>query len=215
MRILHVLTQPAIEPVTVAEAKLYARQDNDQDDDLFTSLIKSARSYCENYCNRSFINTVYTLQLDGFPLSGGYFLRVNRQNPTSNNYLPTNAGAIPLPRPPLVSVGSISYTDTSGATQTLSTTVYEVKKGSDGVGQVINKYGQVYPSTLPQPGSVTITYTAGYGTTAATVPDAIKTAIKILVNGFYDNRQPVMGPPDEVPISVAALLSPYVWETYS
>ena len=49
------ITPPAVEPITVADAKLWLKVDNEADDALIEVLISAAREYCEHYCNRAFI----------------------------------------------------------------------------------------------------------------------------------------------------------------
>ncbi|MEM6397488.1 MAG: head-tail connector protein [Bacteroidota bacterium] len=52
---LTVHTPPAIEPISLAEAKNWLRVDNDADDSLIETMITSARMAAENYTNRKFI----------------------------------------------------------------------------------------------------------------------------------------------------------------
>ena len=58
---------------------------------------------------------------------------------------------------------------------------------------------------------VEITFTAGYGGTAAAVPAAIRQAMLLLIGQWYDNREAVTvgaaGSP--MPMAVDALLAPY------
>ena len=93
---------PTIEPVTLAEAKLHLKVENTADDDLITSLIKTARQWCEGYQNRSYITRTITLKTDKFP-------KVFR-----------------LPRPQLLTVTSIKYIDLAGVEQTLDSGVYAI-----------------------------------------------------------------------------------------
>ena len=43
-----ITSEPATEPVSLAEAKLYLRVDSSDEDDLITSMIVSARQMIEN-----------------------------------------------------------------------------------------------------------------------------------------------------------------------
>lgn len=42
------------------------------------------------------------------------------------------------------------------------------------------------------PGAIVVRYSCGYGPAATDVPEPIRTAIKIVTAGMYDNRDPSM-----------------------
>jgi hypothetical protein len=118
-----------------------------------------------------------------------------------------------------MSVTSIVYLDGSGAEQTLSTDTYVVTTPAGGAcraGQIDLAYGQFWPDTLPQVDAVRITFRAGYGATASTVPGPIIRAIRLAMGTFYEQREndvldkTVTALPS---ISLAAnrLLRPYWW----
>lgn len=139
---LQITTQPVSEPVTLAEAKLHLRVETSvtADDELIKSIIVAARKWCESYENKAYMLRTYQLKLDEF-----------------EDY-------IEIPNPPLVSVSSITYLDSAGATQTLASTVYDVDTAAE-PGIVRLAYNQNWPSTYNYPNSVTINYVAGYATT--------------------------------------------------
>jgi uncharacterized phiE125 gp8 family phage protein len=68
---------------------------------------------------------------------------------------------------------------------------------------------------LPNPGraagGIEIDFTAGFGTTAGSVPEPIRQALKLLVAHWYEHRDPVeIGDPAmAIPPAVSALLKPY------
>src|SRR5690242_14642324 len=88
-----VVTAPAAEPVTLAEAKDHLRVDDTNSDSRITSRIKAARTAAENFMQRALVQRTYRLTLEGFPANGC---------------------ALELPFSPAVSVDSIKYYDTSG-----------------------------------------------------------------------------------------------------
>ncbi len=181
---LHPYTPPAVEPITLAEAKLHLRVDLDDDDDLITSLIVAARQVCEGRLRRALVTQVWDLTLCGFP----------------------ECGPIRVPLPPLVSVGSVKYRDGAGVQQTLSGSVYVVAAGTPGAIHLAD--GQSWPTTQEHPEAVTVRFTAGYGAAAA-VPDCIKAAMKLLIGHWYENREAVNvgNITSEVPMAVTALLA--------
>jgi hypothetical protein len=70
----------------------------------------------------------------------------------------------------------------------------------------------VWPIPLPQIGAVQINYTAGYGTTAASVPEGIRHWMLMRISTLYENREEVAilgrGKVDPLPF-VDGLLDPY------
>lgn len=181
--------EPTIEPVTLEDFKAHARVDYDDQDTVITNQITAARLYCEEYLQRSFITTTWALTMDAFPCDD----------------------EIELQRANLIAVSSITYVDTNGTTQTLSSSNYRV----DAYGEpprIEPAYGYYWPMTRNVSNAVTVTFTAGYGATAASVPQSIKQAILLLANHWYENREPVsqqsMAP---IPMTIESLLATERW----
>jgi uncharacterized phiE125 gp8 family phage protein len=162
------VTAPPIEPVTVAETKAWERITGAAEDDLVESLIVSARKRLEERGDIAFINQAWDLFLDQFPT--GHEL------------------AIELPKYPLVSVTSITYTDTAGAETTMPTADYQVDTAAR-PGRVVPAYGTVWPSTVLRPANgVAIRFVAGHGTGGDDVPQQLRTRIMELVGFWYERR---------------------------
>jgi len=170
---LSVATQPAEETVSLAEQYLHMRvedtdvTDGGDEDSLIQGLITAARIYCEDIQGRSYVNTTYDLTLSAY------------------------APIILIPRSPLSSVTSITYIDTNGATQPVSTDVYHVKTDLT-TGMVIRKPNESWPSDVStsEVDPITVRFVAGYGE-AGDVPDTFKIAIKMLAASWYENRESV------------------------
>src|SRR4051812_9447312 len=64
------LTPPAVEPVTLADAKAYLRIDNDDDDAVISALIAGARSHIEAQTRRALITQSWRLVRDAWPGDG-------------------------------------------------------------------------------------------------------------------------------------------------
>jgi uncharacterized phiE125 gp8 family phage protein len=60
-------TAPVTEPITLAEAKEYARIDGTLEDALITALIKMARVHCESFCGKSLVPKTVTITSFAFP----------------------------------------------------------------------------------------------------------------------------------------------------
>jgi HK97 gp10 family phage protein len=172
---LRVITPPATEPVDLPKAKQHLRVDIDDDDDLIYALVGAARETVEGWTARSLITTAWRLTLDGFvPRDRQY--RPAGSIPERYYLYPTSWPVI-LPRADVIAVTSIP-TSTRRATRTLDPSQYQVVTGAPGF--VLPAYGLSWPATRYQPESVTIDFTAGYGDTAADVPNVAKSAIKLL-----------------------------------
>jgi uncharacterized phiE125 gp8 family phage protein len=170
---------------------------NTTQDGTITAAIHDAREWGESITGRQFLQADYRQTQSRFP----------------------SCGPIVLPRPPLMSVTSIEYLDTSGTLQTLDPSVYVVTAPAGGAcraGQIDLAYGQVWPDTLPQADAVRIAFRAGYGASASSVPGPIVRAIRLAMGTFYEQREndvldkTVTALPS---ISLAAqrLLRPYWW----
>lgn len=162
---LKVITPPATEPVTLTEAKVHLRVDGTAEDALITSLIVAARQGAEHLTGRALMPQTLELALDEF------------------------SDKIKIPRPPFVSVTSVTYTDTAGATQTLSPADYVIDSHSE-PAQLVRPYGTGWPSTRCQPNAVLIRYQVGYANAAA-VPDEIKSWMLLRIGMLYANRESV------------------------
>lgn len=197
---LSLVSGPAIEPVTVSDAKLYCRQDIADDDSLFVTLIGSARRYIETFTRRALITQTWEYRLDEFPC----------------NDL-EERGVIELPISPVQSITSITYVDMNGATQTWSPTLYQTDLPSGpkpSRARIMPAYLQFYPIARCQFNSVVIRFVAGYGDRGSSVPDDLKTALLGLVSHWYNQgREPysvgVGVGAIEVPMTARALLTAY------
>lgn len=183
--ILKQTAAPASEPVTTDEAKSHVRVDISDDDTLIDSLIASARDTIEKLARRALITQTWRLSLDNWP----------------------DGDAIELPRPPLQSVSSITYTESDGTVNTWDTSGYIVDTDSE-PGRVVLAYGESWPSvTLYPAAAIKITFVAGYGDEAGDVPEPWKQAIKLLVAHWYENREPIQaGKMEQIPFAVDSLI---------
>jgi len=187
---LKIVTEPAAEPVTTAEAKSHLRVDISTDDTLIGSLITAARQMTEQITRRTLITQTWELTEDDWP--GG--------------------DTIVIPLPPLQSISSIKYTDDDGVEATFGTANYVVDTMSE-PGRVRLTSGASWPSdTLQELNGVTIRFVAGYGTAGSAVPQAMRQAMLMLLGHWYENREAVLlsgAIPKEIPFAVDALLWPY------
>lgn len=186
--VLQVVSVDGSEPVTTAEAKTYARIDVSDDDTLVGNLITAARVHCEQVCRRDFIGRTYKWFVKDWPYEDVYN----------------------LPKYPVNAISSITYYDTDGASQTLSSAVYASNLYSI-PNQIWLAPDQDWPSLDDDKRyAVEVNFT-----TSPTVPETIKAAIKMLVAHWYEHREAVVSGTqiNEVPIAVDNLLwAERIWE---
>ncbi len=179
---------PSVLPVSLAEAKSQCRVDHDEEDSLISAMISAATEYCEAYTKRQFITGTWTCKLDRFP-SDGILLRIN----------------------PVSSVSSISYNDSNGDAQTLSSSLYTVDANTE-PARIVPAWGESWPVTRGHLNDVTVTFMAGYGSAATSVPARIKNAILLLVGHLYQTRESASEKAiREVPMGLRALLDSACW----
>lgn len=197
---LTLVTAPTEFVVSLEAAKTQTRGlDDASEDALLQGLIAAAQEYAEAFTHRALMPQTWDLKLDSFCDPAAY-----------------EDGVIRLPKPPVSSVTSITYLDTAGVSQTLSTSIYTTDFPSGPTAQrarITEAYGQVFPVTQSTLNAVTIRFVAGY-TSARLVPYSIKQAMKLLVGHWYQNRESVVVGIGigavQVPTAVEALLWPYV-----
>ncbi len=160
-----VTTAPATEVWTLSEVKNYLKVDTSADDTLITTLLQSAREVAERYLNQALITQTITEKLDRL------------SNPT-----------IYLSVSPVIAVSSFQYADSQNTTQTYNASNYIVDT-FEKPARLSLAYGKTWPTLYGNINDVTITYTAGYGATAASVPMQIRQAILMMIADSYDNRE--------------------------
>jgi uncharacterized phiE125 gp8 family phage protein len=200
---MQLITPPAGEPVSLAEAKLHLRVDFDDDDSLIQVLISAARQAAETLTNRQLVTARWQMVLDSFP--GPSLMGV----PAGQTFtLPGHA--VLLPKSPVQSVVEIRYLDMAGAWQVMPAANYTVDCACE-PARITPVYGQIWPIALPQIGAVSVIFDAGYGDALA-VPDGIKTWIKLRLGSLYVHREEVAsmtrGRIDPLPF-IDGLLDPY------
>ncbi len=200
---MQLITPPAAEPVSLAEAKLHLRVDFDEDDALIQALISAARQAAEMLTQRQLVTARWRMVLDSFP--GPSLMGV----PAGQTFtLPGHA--ILIPKSPLQSVVEICYLDMAGAWQVMPAANYTVDNACE-PARITPVFGQIWPVALPQIGAVSVTFDAGYGS-AADVPEGLKSWIKLRLGSLYAHREEVAsmarGRIDPLPF-VDGLLDPY------
>lgn len=151
-------------PVSLAEAKAWARVTTASEDALFNILIATATSQAEDYTHRRFVRQTWKQYADSWP----------------------SGREIYVGYPPLISVSNIKYKDADGALETLSTDDYETDRNHfPGRIYRLSSYWPTLKSCSIN--GVQIEFVCGYGGADA-VPDAVKEAVLAQVAYLYENR---------------------------
>lgn len=193
---LILITAPVADPISLTETKAHLRVDNTDEDTLISGLIAAATAHLDGkdgMLGRCLVPQTWELVLDAFPSDG-----------------------IEIPLPPLISITSVTYVDTAGVTQTVSSDDYEVDTANEPGWVMPSDAG--WPSTMDTINAVKIRFRAGYegdedasppGATG--VPAAIKLAMKQMIAHWFNSRESVaIGvSTGEIPMTANMLLSPY------
>ncbi len=187
--------QPVVEPVSLADAKTHLRVDTESDDDQILALITAAREWCENYTQRTFVHTQWTMTFDTFPWE------------------------IELPRPPVAvasgnTATTITYAMETGGTATLATSQYRVDRTAE-PGVIRTVYAGTWPSHLLDRNSISVTWWGGYGEDGTKVPKVVRAAILMLVAYWYERRLAAdQVAATAVPFGVSSMLDSIKWGDY-
>lgn len=165
--------------VSLDDAKEFLRVDHDDEDTTITALLDAAVAWVEDYTSRSFSSSSLAI------FSLGFWRKAS------------------LAFGPVSSIVSVTYKDTSGASQTLSTDKYYYETLGNNNSVMI--YFHDVPN-LEEYNAHPITVNAVVGASASS---RVKHAVKMLVAHWYENRRAVVTGTitAEVPIAVEALLS--------
>jgi uncharacterized phiE125 gp8 family phage protein len=179
---------PAIEPVSIAEAKTHLRLDHADDDGLLSSLILTSRLHIETALGLALITQSWSYFRDAWPA----------------------ADTVELPIRPVSAITAIRVYDAADVATVLLPSTYSVDASGNPARLALKS-----PATPPKPGralnGIEIAFTAGFGATAASVPAPLRQAILLLVAHWYEHRTPYeegrATPP--IPHSVTDLVAPW------
>ena len=171
-RTLRRLTDPSVEPVSLAEAKAHLRVEHDADDAVIAYCIAASREWVEEYLDGTLILTQWAMTLDLFP-------------PHIN-----------LAKPPMATAEgytdvTLTYTTDTEAVVALPSSDYRVDRHS-WPGVLRPNYGDSWPAHLADYNSITVTWWAGFGATGADVPQRIRSAVLMLTTHLYEQRSAVL-----------------------
>jgi uncharacterized phiE125 gp8 family phage protein len=185
--LLQLITAPAVEPVTLPEAKAHLRVLHSAEDTLIEGLVKAARIHIEATTGRALVTQTWDFWLPAFPVSG----------------------VVELPKPPLQTVTWVKYRDLDGVEQTLDAADYLVVAPGL-IGTVELAPDADWPATQTRQQAIAVRFVAGYGAAADSVPADLRAALLLMAEHLYYNRGAVTAENlKATPMGVDALLGPH------
>lgn len=177
---------PAIEPVSIDEAKAHLRIDDPAEDTYVQALIVSTRVRVEVETRRALITQTWTQTHDQWP----------------------DDAVVEIQLAPVQSVAGVTVRDAEGNAQAVDPSLYRIDGESHPPRLVFNG---TPPSPASVPAGIAVTFVAGYGDDGEDVPADIRQAMLILVADWFEHRDPLYGAVDEgrLPARVASILNPY------
>lgn len=175
------LTPPAEEPLTLAEAKAFLRITHSHEDTGLTAHIKASRAACERYVRGSFITQTWKCFI-----VPPVYVQCNRYEPFDPDDV--YGDGYDLPRGPIVSLDDLQLVakGSNATTSFVAGTHYWVTaQGRLRLDR--EKCDETFRTILPE--DIVVEYTAGMSKAdlEAKYPD-IKEAVKIGVHNLFDGR---------------------------
>jgi uncharacterized phiE125 gp8 family phage protein len=176
-----VIVPPALEPVSVEEAKAQLRLESSSEDALLMRMISAARETVEGMGALALISRRVVETRDGWRLD--------------------ETGAARLALAPVTAVHAVRLADAAGTFVALAPERWSPRlAGSE--ARIAFAHGA--PAPVRAAAGIEIEYTAGFGPNPADVPAALRQAVLILVSALFEQRES-----GEPPASVRALVAPF------
>ncbi len=158
-----IVTGPTLEPVSLSEMKARARVTDAASDGILAGYLLEARQWVETVGGLALMQQTIDAYYDEFDCD------------------------LELPKSPAQSITSVTYVDTAGVSQTLSTSYY-VFNQRDRIPRVDLAVGYSWPITQDQANAVTVRFVAGYGTTQSLVPEPVRGAVMLYARWLLDGK---------------------------
>ncbi len=157
------ITPPLVEPVTLVEAKAHLRVTHADDDDYIGKLIAAARRQVEMRTGLRLMSQVWRVFFDAWPENG----------------------VLCLPLSPLISVNELKILDADDVSVTVDPAHYVVDVATS---RLALRPGRSVPRVSRTLGGVQLLVTAGFGASAANVPQELKQAVLLIVGHWFAHR---------------------------
>jgi uncharacterized phiE125 gp8 family phage protein len=194
------VTAPAVELLTVSEAKAHLRFTGSSKDAEITRMIKAFRTSIERYLHRALITQTWKVYYDCW--------HNEMKIPFGNLQLVTGQSTpTVIEKRPL-----IKYRDDAGTlTELTESTYYWVVKSTD-PACIVRKYDVTYPELQSgRPDAIEITFQCGYGSAATDVPEDIIHALKVMLTDYFEHPGSIVigDRVNRIPDHITALIHNY------
>lgn len=177
------LADPAVAPVTLADAKAHMRVTHDGEDTLIGELVKTAARFLTEDTGLALIDQGWRVSLSAPP-----------------------SGPVALPRHPVASIIAVTVYDGEGAPVTLDGGAYRLDLRRRPATLAFE------PGGIPaRANGIDIDFRAGFGGTGVEVPDTLRRAVLALVAHWYEFRAvyDAADQPVSVPMAYSRLMRPW------
>jgi uncharacterized phiE125 gp8 family phage protein len=178
------VTPPALEPVSLAEAKAHLRVSHSDEDQIIGALVASARRIVEARSGLMLISQTWVHSLDRWP----------------------DYGVIEIPLAPVLAVEELAVYGEDDTKAVIDAAHYFADLASR-PPRLLLRGSRMWPPPGRTLNGISVTVEAGFGATAAAVPEPLRQAMLILVAHWYENRG--NAEPPAMPLTVDALIRPY------
>jgi uncharacterized phiE125 gp8 family phage protein len=178
------VTAPALEPLSLDEARGFLRVEHHDDDETIAALVAAARVHVEAQTRCAVITQRWRIVLDCWPETGRIDVR-------------------PAPLRELIAA---RVYDVDGVAHEIDTQAFVPDLAASALAFM--------PGALAVPGRIAagieLDVSVGYGDAAIDVPEPLRQAIRLLVAHWYENRGlTAAGTTSDLPAMVTALIAPY------
>ncbi|MDM7850482.1 head-tail connector protein [Pseudochrobactrum kiredjianiae] len=183
--VLQLITPPVEEPVTTAFLREFLRLPPDQEENLLTRLIRTAREVIEDHCNLVMLSQRWYLQLTNWPQSG----------------------RIALYKAPVISIDKVRGFSADGSAVQFSSDDWRLDTESRPQRLYLRR-----PQYITIARGLEIELTAGLANEPEALPETLRHACVMLAAHLYDNRNSAQAGTlmTSLPDMVAQLVSPWL-----
>lgn len=178
---LSILAPPALDPVTLTEAKAFLQLDSTFEDALVGDLIKAATEAVEQATGKALIERTLQQSVMAWPERGIFALQAS----------------------PLMQLIQLQSRDAAGVLSVVDPADYYVDQAS---ARIIALSGFIPPAFSQPSEAILVDFIAGYGNAGSDVPAALRTALLLIVRALYEHRGATTGP---LPLRAQALMAPF------